>query len=144
MSLEQLLNEGLIEAFETTKDLVSQTLASSEKDLKTAVTVLEAGDYDWALTIAYHSMLQAGRALMFHFGYRPKGEHKHVAVVRFASEKLTTSESSTLVKLLNKTRKRRHAVLYEVRETVSRSEAERAIEMAKKLISTVKNEITKR
>jgi len=124
------LAEGLIEAFETTPKLVEQTLASAEKDLKTSRTVFESGDYDWALAIAYNSMLQAGRALMFRFGYRPKGEYKHLAVVKFAAIKLT-GKSSILVKFFNKTRTRRHMIVYEIRETVSRSEAEAAIKTRK-------------
>ena len=37
----------------------------------------EAKDYDWALSIAYNSVLQAGRSLMFYFGYRPRGLGQH-------------------------------------------------------------------
>ena len=142
VSLENLLSEGLIEAFETTQNLVEQTLDSAKKDLKTARTVFETGNYDWTLAIAYNSMLQAGRALMFRFGYRPKGEYKHLAVVKFAAEKLR-DRGSSLVKLFNKARKRRHMVVYELRETVSKSEAETAVNCAESFLSEITKAIQK-
>ena len=85
MDLEELLNEGLVEKVESTPELVKQSICSAEKDLKTAKEVFGTGNFDWAYVIAYNSMLQAGRAFMFSLGYRPKGENKHLAVVKFAS-----------------------------------------------------------
>ena len=110
MSLEKLLEEGLIGAIEPTRQLVEKALELAESDLSTAKAVLQTSNFDWTLAIAYNSMLQSGRALMFHCGFRPKGEYKHVAVVKFAAEKLGR-ESSGLVKLFNTARKRRNLVV---------------------------------
>ena len=142
MNLEELLNEGFVEEFESTPELVGQAIQSAEKDLKTARDVLGAGNCDWAYVIAYNSMLQAGRAFMFNLGYRPKGENKHLSVVKFASAEMPM-KTIPLVNLFNKMRERRHKVVYEVRDTVSESEAEGAIKKAEEFISIVKCEVEK-
>ncbi len=142
VSLEELLGEGSIEEFESTRELVEQTLQSAEKDLGTAKNVLKGGDYDWAYVIAYNGMLQAARAFMFNLGYRPKGENKHLSVVKFASSEMPM-KAIPLVNLFNKMRERRHKLVYEVRDTVSESEAEGAINKAGEFISIVKAEVEK-
>jgi uncharacterized protein (UPF0332 family) len=142
VDLEELLDEGLAEKFESTPELVEQTVQTAEKDLKTAKDVCEAGNFDWAYVIAYNAMLQAGRAFMFSMGYRPKGENKHISVVKFASAEFPIA-AIPLVNLFNKMRERRHKVVYEVRETVSESEAESAIGKAEEFIAIVKGKIGK-
>lgn len=136
MSLEELLDEGFVEKIEGTPGLVSQTLKSALKDLKTAKDVFGTGNFDWAYVIAYNGMLQAGRAFMFGSGYRPKGENKHLSVVKFASAEMPM-KAIPLVNLFNKMRERRHKLVYEVRDTVSESEAEGAIKKAEEFISIV-------
>ncbi|TAJ45689.1 hypothetical protein [Methanofollis fontis] len=51
----------------------------ARRDVTVAGSVL-AGNSDWAYTIAYNAMLQAGRALMFSKGYRPAGTNQHITV----------------------------------------------------------------
>jgi len=140
VNLEELLDEGLVEKFEGTPELVEQSMQSAEKDLKTAKDVFGTGNFDWAYVIAYNSMLQAGRAFMFQSGYRPKGENKHISVVKFASAEMPM-KAIPLVNLFNKMRERRHKVVYEVRDTVSESEADSAIKKAEEFISIVKLEM---
>ncbi|MFP3950402.1 MAG: HEPN domain-containing protein [Candidatus Micrarchaeia archaeon] len=142
MSLEELLAEGIVEEFENTPELIEQTRRSADKDLKTAKEVFGIGNYDWAYVIAYNSMLQAARAFMFNLGYRPKGENKHLSVVKFASSEMPM-KAIPLVNLFNKMRERRHKLVYEVRGTVSESEAEGAIKKAEEFISIVKAEMEK-
>jgi len=45
--------------------------------------MLEIDLCGWAHNAAYNAMLQAGRALMFFKGYRPKSAEHHLAVVSF-------------------------------------------------------------
>ncbi|MBD3389972.1 HEPN domain-containing protein [Candidatus Micrarchaeota archaeon] len=142
MSLEELLVKGTIEEFESAPELIGQSMESAEKDLATAKKVLEAGDCDWAYVIAYNSMLQAGRAFMFKIGYRPKGENKHISVVKFASAEMPL-KAIPLVNIFNKMRERRHKLVYEVRDTVSKSEAEGAINKAEEFIFIVRSEVEK-
>lgn len=140
VDLEELLNNGMLEKFESASELVEQSIQSAERDLKTAKDVFGTENFDWAYVIAYNAMLQAGRAFMFTSGYRPKGENKHVAVVKFASAEMPM-KAVPLVNLFNKMRERRHKVVYEMRDTVSESEAKGAIEKAEEFILIVKSEI---
>ncbi|MFH1286003.1 MAG: HEPN domain-containing protein [Candidatus Micrarchaeota archaeon] len=143
MSLEKLLEEGVIEAIEPTRELVENALSAAEKDLATARTVLETDNFDWTLAIAYNAMLQAGRALVFSEGYRATGVEAHKTVVRFCAEKLVR-ESGFLVKLFDKMRVRRHRVIYEERGTVSKSEAEDAVRKAEEFVGVVKEKLKAR
>jgi len=54
----------------------------AKRDLSTANRNLEEAP-DWAYSIAYNAILQAGRALMFFGGYRPRGGEQHATVVEF-------------------------------------------------------------
>ena len=80
---------------------------------------------------------------MFFSGYRPKGENKHLAVVKFTSAEIPM-EAIPLVNIFNKMRSRRHRVVYEKRDTVSESEARSAIGSVEEFISIVKTQINKK
>ncbi len=81
--IDDLERQGLIRKLPVDRKKVDDALAHARRDLATAGTIL-ANDQDWAYTIAYNAVLQAGRALMFSKGYRPDGANQHVAVVKFA------------------------------------------------------------
>ena len=66
-----------------TKRKYRTALALAHRDIATSRLLL-ASDHDWAYTIAYNAILQAGRALMFAHGYRPDGANQHISVVKFA------------------------------------------------------------
>lgn len=86
-------------------------------------------------------MLQAGRALMFSEGFRPSGEYKHAFVVMFAEE-MFGGDSKSSVLVLDKLRKRRHKIVYEVSDTVSESEALNSLKAAEEFIQKIKKKIT--
>jgi uncharacterized protein (UPF0332 family) len=76
MKLNDLESQGLIERVEPNLTKVKKALERTQKDLSTARATLNI-DEEWAYTIAYHTMLRAGRALMFYLEYRPKGKDQH-------------------------------------------------------------------
>jgi hypothetical protein len=80
--IEDLEREGLIRRLPYDKKKVEDSLALAYRDLRTSHTILPT-DQDWAYTIAYNAVLQAGRALMFAKGFRPDGANQHIAVVKF-------------------------------------------------------------
>lgn len=142
-NLKELLDEGMAEQIECTPEMILQAMDGARKDLKSARDVLGTGNFDWALVIAYNAMLQAGRSFMYSRGYRPRGQYKHLAVVRFASLEMPM-EAIPLIRLFDKMRVRRHKVVYEVRETVSRSEAESGIKKAEEFIRVVEGALSKK
>jgi hypothetical protein len=66
---------------------ITQLLQLAKRDLNTAKRNLDDAP-DWAYSIAYNPILQAGRALMFFTGYRPRGSEQHSTVVEFLEERL--------------------------------------------------------
>ncbi len=139
MSLEKLLSEGKIEAIKQDKLLIERALSRADKDSKNAKIQLENDGFDWALAIAYNSMLQCGRALMFYKGYRPKGEYKHLAVIEFVHEEFGREFSTAMIRLFDNFRKKRNRVVYEETDIVSEEEAKAAIEFAREFIKKTRS-----
>jgi len=139
MNLEKMLSEDKIEAINTDKKLIKKSFKRSLKNLKSAKNIFKSEEYDWALAIAYNSTLQAGRALMFSKGYRPKGQNKHVSVIEFVHSEFGKNISSKMIKLFNNFRKKRNKVVYEEYDIVSEDEAKEAIEFAEEFLKLVKD-----
>ena len=120
------------------KSLIKNTLQLAERDLKTSKDIFKNKDYDWAFSISYNAMLQAGRALMFSEGYRPKGEYKHVSVIDFVKKKFGNEFAEKILFMFNKIRKKRHIAVYEQINIISESEAKNALETAELFVKKVK------
>ncbi|NCN64684.1 MAG: hypothetical protein GW779_03715 [Candidatus Altiarchaeum hamiconexum] len=88
-------------------------------------------------------MLQAGRALMFSRVYRPKGEYKHLAVVEFVRSKFSDEFADEMLFIFNKTRRKRHIVVYEKVDIVSEEEAKNTIKWAEEFIEKVEEILKK-
>ncbi|HOB59182.1 MAG TPA: hypothetical protein PK154_05620 [Methanoregulaceae archaeon] len=80
--IEDLEREGFISPLPIDQNRIKDTLANAHRDLDVSYTLLSSSS-DWAFTIAYNTVLQAGRALMFSKGFRPAGSNQHISVVRF-------------------------------------------------------------
>jgi uncharacterized protein (UPF0332 family) len=119
---------------------IMQLLQLAKRDINTARRNLEDAP-DWAYSIAYNSILQASRALMFFTGYRPRGGEQHATVVEFVEERLGSTFEGQ-VKLFDQMRRKRHRVIYEASGLVSRKEAEQAIEFAEKFVGQITEMIT--
>ena len=131
-------SNDLWEKVELDKNLVAKTIQLAKRDLKTSKNVFDDVDYDWAFSISYNAMLQAGRALMFSEGFRPKGEYKHIAVVEFVKKKFGDKFADKVLFMFNKIRKKRHIVVYEQANIISKEEAKNAINVAEEFVKKVK------
>ena len=138
MSLEKLLKDRIIEKVEPNRHAAERTFRISERDIKTAKSMIEAKNYDWGLIVAYNAMLQAGRSLMHLKGYRPYSEHKHVAVIEFVHALFGTKISDKMVNIFDRMRKKRHRIVYEEAGIVSEDEAEQAIKWSEEFVQTVR------
>lgn len=119
--------------------LSDNAMRLAERDLKTAGDVFKSKDFDWSFSIAYNAMLQAGRALMFSEGYRPKGEAGHVSVVEFVKERFGNEFAERILFIFNKIRKKRHVAVYEQVEIISEAEAKNALRNAREFVKTAKD-----
>jgi uncharacterized protein (UPF0332 family) len=138
MSLEKLLRNRLISKVASSPGQVSEVFRVAERDLGAARNSLRECDFDWALAIAYNSMLQAGRALMLARGYRPVGEFKHVAVVEFVKVEFSGELSGRLAFAFDKIRRKRHRVVYDSVGLTTEREASEVIDLAEEFVSRVR------
>lgn len=143
MSLNDLLKRGWIKPFTTSPDQIQSRLTLARRDMLTAKKLL-GSDSDWAFSIAYNAVLQAGRALMFAHGYRPaSGEGQHVAVVRFCEDVLGNAMGDELM-LFEKMRSKRHRVIYDVAGAVSLEESKAAFHFAETFVKIVTQQVSKK
>lgn len=120
--LDKLEKEGYIRKLPPDHRRVENSLQLAHRDLETALKMLDQ-DQDWSFNIAYNSILQSIRALMFHEGYRPSSRKSHLAVVKFTELVLGEEESF----YLDRMRRKRHQAVYDTVRIVSRTEALNAI-----------------
>lgn len=131
--LRKLEAEGYIKKLSSSPRQVEDSIELAERDLEVAKTVLDK-NYDWAFNIAYNSILQCIRALLFKKGYRPSSRNSHVATVKFAEIFLDESD----VIYFDRMRRKRHHAVYDTAGTISKNEAENAITRAEAIIEKVK------
>lgn len=137
MGLSDLEGEGLIKKIPIAKKKVLDSFNLAKRDLKTAKLIIKDNP-DWAFTIAYNSVLQSSRALMFSMGFRPHGHAQHVSVVRFI-EVVLGEEHETLILAFDRMRRKRHIAVYGAIGTISKSESENSINRAKELLDEIQN-----
>ena len=74
---------------------------------------------------------------MFSKGYRPSGSNQHITVVRFAE--LFLDEETVII--FDRMRRKRHSTIYDTSGTISKREAENAVDTAEKLVQNIENMI---
>lgn len=70
MNYDTLERDGLIEKISFSEEDIEGLIGIANRDISTAEYVM-AHDVDWALTIAYNSVLQVLLAIMHKEGFRP-------------------------------------------------------------------------
>ena len=135
MSYEKFLKGNLIKNQTPDFKQISYQLQRSLKDLKTAEANLKI-DLTWALAIAYHAMIRAGRALMYSKGYLPTTKRTHKTIVEF-TKLILGHEYGALVSKFNRLRRKRHDFIYDSKNHITYSEANSSLDTAKKLIDKI-------
>lgn len=136
MSLDSLMQGGYIKKLPISKSKVEDVLSLAKRDITTAKSILDENS-DWSFSIAYNAMLQSIRALMFSKGYRPTGANQHITVVRFAELFL----DEEIVIIFDRMRRKRHSTVYDTAGTISKREAENAVDTAEKLVQDIEEMI---
>jgi uncharacterized protein (UPF0332 family) len=129
---DNLEQQGLIKKLPIDQKKIQDSCDLARRDIKTARSML-ASDYDWAYTIAYNAILQAGRALMFSKGYRPDGANQHISVVKFAERYLDKNDTV----IFDRMRRKRNSTVYETAGAISQNEAEFAVGQAEILVRKI-------
>lgn len=115
----------------------------AHRDIKSAITLIEDGDYEGSFRFAYEAMLLAGRALVFSFGFRPRAIGSHKIVVDF-TEKVLGKEFKVLTQKFNRMRKKRNYLIYGINLTISKTEAKNAVKSAEEFVDIIQKFIQKR
>jgi uncharacterized protein (UPF0332 family) len=136
MSYEKLLGQRRIKPYQAETREVEQLLQVAARDLTTAEKV-SSEDLDWAFNIVYNAMLQAGRALMLHRGFRPRGPEQHRTVVRFC-ELTLGPDYKRQIALFDQMRRKRNRLVYETVGLVSRQEVEQALAFARTFVEEIR------
>jgi len=133
MSYQSLERVGLIEPYRVPQAEIRDLLEGARRDVKSARELANI-DLDWALIVAYNAALQAGLALMYAKGYRPRGPDRHKTVIRFLRATLDPSFKPKLNRL-DRIRKKRHRAVYRMAGAVSEREAKGTIEFAEEFVA---------
>lgn len=135
MNLSDLLNKGLVEKFQSDPTQIKNEIEIAKNDLISAKKMLTIQEWSWAHNAAYNAMLQAGRALMFSKGYRPKSPEHHVAVVSFMEAVYSARFSSEVLQSFGKARLRRSESMYDRAGSISEKQGRSLVEKAEILVN---------
>lgn len=135
--IKYLEREGFIKKLAIDEKKVENAFNLAKRDVEFS-NQIKSKNFDWAFAIAYNSMLQAARALMFSYGYRPSSENAHVAVIKFIEVALG-EEFNKEITTLDRLRRKRHTALYDEVGTISEFEADFAVKTAKKFLEKIRN-----
>ncbi len=141
MSYRKFIQNNLIKKQKPNFKQISKQLDRSLQDLNTSKANLSI-DLTWSYTISYHAMIRAGRALMFSKGYLPTVKNTHKTIVEF-TRMILGDEYKEITGRFNRMRRRRHDFIYDSKNHITDTEANRSIEAAEKLIKEIKNLINK-
>jgi len=131
--LRKLEAEGFIKKLKSSPRQIEDSIKLAERDLEVAKTVLD-NNYDWTFNIAYNSILQSIRALIYKKGYRISSRNSHLATISFAEIFLDEAD----VLYFDRMRRKRHQAVYDTAGTISKTEAQNAISRAEIIINKVK------
>jgi uncharacterized protein (UPF0332 family) len=118
---------------------VENCLKLAARDIETARATL-ATSAEWAFNIAYNAMHQAGRAYMFHEGYRTVGEGHHATVILFLGTALGPDFRDALI-VMEHMRRQRNRATYDSTGTVTSRHAQEAIDAATDLVANIEQRL---
>jgi len=131
----ELLEAGRIRRGRFSRAQVDNCLQIAERDIETAGAMLEVS-LEWTFNIAYNAMHQAGRAFLFHCGYRTVGQAHHATVVRFLQLGLA-GEDEEILAAMDRMRRKRNRATYRRVGTITSDEATQAISAARELSAII-------
>lgn len=140
-AIQELIERKLIKQEKIRDEQIVKLLERSCKDLNTAKAILKSEiDEEAAFTYAYLTMLRAGRALMFSYGYRPIDGLQHWTVGEFAKRALGISFEN-IAQEFDAMRRERNRFTYDPNIPVSEVEAQDAIKAAEECLTFIADKI---
>ena len=138
----ELLDAGRVKRGRFSRKQVEDRVQIARRDLETAGEIAETSP-DWAFNIAYNAMHQAGRAFLFHGGYRTVGEGHHATVVRFLEISLGAEHQDVLA-IMDRMRRKRNRATYDSVGIISRKEVQEAVATAREFVAEIMKLLSRR
>jgi len=132
MKTRDCFKEGLLKKIQPNLDMSARSLSTANSFIKKAVSNFDDGNYDIAIVVAYTVMFHALRSILFRDGIK---ERSHVCLLIYIKEKYKDLES--LVNDVDAYRRFRHTALYGLDQLATKDEAENAINVGKRCVSTI-------
>lgn len=139
--IAEYLNKGLLKEQKANFNAAEKLILRANKDLKTAGANLNI-DEGIAYSVAYLAMLRAARAFMLLKGFRPADGYQHKTAVEFMAHTLG-EEFRDIVERFDGMRRKRNIFTYEIDISISRTEANNALDTAIKFVEVIKGAIKK-
>ncbi len=114
-------------------------LQDALKDIQEAKLVIEIGERS-PFILAYQSMLKAGRALLFLYGYRPADGAQHKTGIQVC-EAILGKQFKSLAEQFESMRRKRNELTYEYGGLLSHSEVVQALQDAQEWIGAISQKV---
>ena len=134
LDLKSCIEKGLIRKIPRSTEQARLSFEKAAELLEEAKANLEEDRYNSAVLIAYASILNLCRALLFKDGYREKS---HYCVARFLEVNYGDELGSATIGLLDAFRETRHEVQYSTTHSATKSEAEEIMKFAEEFLEKV-------
>ena len=136
MSLKDLLNQGRLRQYKTSKKEIENLVALVRRDIKDAK--VESLSSDRRFACAYNAVLQLATIYLYCKGYKPEGTGHHFTVFQ-AMKIIMGNNYYTLADYFDSCRSKRNITDYDYAGAISDSEAKELIEEAEKFLEIIIN-----
>jgi hypothetical protein len=135
MSLDEWLASRWVNEHETSAQEVNDLLALIDRDLRESQ--LSDLSLDWSFNLAYNAALQAAKLALHVSGYRAGREAHHERTID--SLRFTLGTPDSVVRTLQRFRKKRNLAEYDKAGTISEQERDEMLALAQVLRTEVRN-----
>ncbi|MEA3329426.1 MAG: HEPN domain-containing protein [Nanoarchaeota archaeon] len=132
MNFEELLKNRKIEKLNKKQE---PDFSLAENDIRVAKDNYLSKNFEWALVIAYNSVLRASRELMFYLSYRAIGKEKHKNTFEFLRE---TKFNEEMIEFFDKIRIKRNNNIYDIPEDLSEEFVDEIIKKAEDFVREIR------
>ena len=142
MSLSELKRKGRIKPIPIDKEQINVLVNLSKRDLNFSKEII-CKNQDWAFNVAYNSILQMSRALMYAYGFRTDESELHKTTFEFVNAVLV-DKYGDLVGTFDRLRRKRNSAVYDEAGSISEFEAKFAIKSAEEFYLIGKKKINEK
>lgn len=134
ISFDECMKKGLIRNIAPSKEQALLSIDKSGKLLEEAKADLDDERYNSATVMAYLSILNSSKALLYRDGFREKS---HACVTRYLESKYSNVFSAEQINLLDHFRETRHDVQYDIEYMAGKESSKQIVEFAEELLEKI-------